>query len=154
MKKNNSDTTDTYLSEGVMYGGIVGAVIFIISFFIHQSSYGAVVLFICVCVGGLIGLAKKKPRPNTAKEKEVDEYKKLDQEYNAFFPDRRTHTYDPKRKRPVLRKSIANGEQVAGFIDMQTSRFEPVMLIKNDDDLKDFIYRYGIRDEGELHRIG
>ena len=153
MKKTGNDTTDTYLSEGAMYGGIIGMVIFIISLVAHQSSYGAVLLLICVSAGGLIGMSKKKPRPDTQKERAVDEYKKLDMEYNAFFPDRSTHSYDPKRKHPVLRTSIANGEQVAGFMDIVSGRFEPVMLIKNDDDLKDFIYRYGIKDQSAIRRM-
>ena len=136
-----------------MYGGMIGLVIFIMSLIMRQSSYGAVLLLICVCAGGLIGMSKKKPRPDTEKEKAVDTYKKLDQEYNAFFPDRSMHRYDPDRKHPVLRTSIANGEQVAGFIDAVTGRFEPVMLIKNDDDLKDFIYRYGIKDQSAIRRM-
>ena len=154
MKSSNQDTTDTYLSEGAMYGGAIGAVIFIISLIMGQSSYGAVLLLICVCIGGLIGLSIKKKRPDTEKEREVDAYKKLDKEYNAFFPDRSRHSYDPDIKHPVLRTSIANGEQVAGFINKATGKFEPVMLIKNDDDLKDFIYRYGIKDSGDIQRIG
>ena len=152
--KNNSDTTDTYLSEGAMYGGILGIVFFIVSLLFHQSSYGAVILLICVTVGGLLGMAKKKPRANNNMEKEVDTYKKLDKEYNAFFPDRKRHYYDPTKKHPVLRTSIANGEQVAGFIDKTTGRFEPVLLVKNDDDLRDFIFRYGIKDPEDIQRIG
>ena len=154
MKRNNSDTTDTYLSEGAMYGAVAGAVIFVISLCLHQSAYGAVLLLICVVAGVLIGMRIKKPKPDTEKEKEVEAYKKLDIEYNAFFPDRKSYSYDPKRKHPVLRTSIANGEQVAGFIDLRTSKFEPVMLIKNDDDLKDFIYRYGIKNPSDIQRVG
>ncbi len=154
MKKTSSDTTDTYLSEGATYGGIVGAVIFVISLLFRQSSYGAVILLICVIAGGLLGMAKKKPRANNDMEKEVDTYKELDKKYNAFFPDRRMHYFDHEKKRPVLRTSIANGEQVAGFIDFETNKFEPVMLIKNDDDLRDFIYRYGIKDGNDIQRIG
>ncbi len=154
MKKTGSDTTDTYLSEGAMYGGIVGAVIFVISLFFRQSSYGAVILLICVTVGGLLGLNKKKPKPKTEIEKEVDVYKSLDEKYNAFFPDRSMHSYDPLKKHPVLRTSIANGEQVAGFIDRDSGKFEPVMLVKNDDDLKDFIRRYGVKDINDIQRIG
>ena len=153
-KPNNSDTTDTYLSEGAMYGGIVGAVFFVMSLLFHQGSYGAVILLICVTVGGLVGLAKKKPRANNNLEKEVDTYKKLDKEYNAFFHDRSRHYYDPEKKRPGLRTSIANGEQVAGFIDKASGKFEPVVLIKNDDDLKDFIVRFGIKDPNSISRMG
>ena len=154
MKKSSSDTTDTYLSEGAMYGGIVGVIIFIVSLIMHQKSYGALILFICVIGGGLLGMAKRKPKANSEMEKDVDLYKKLDKEYNAFFPDRKMHSYDPKIKHPVLRTSIANGEQVAGFLNRATGKFEPVMLIKNDDDLKDFIHRYGVQDPKDIQRIG
>ena len=152
MKSN--DTTDTYLSEGAMYGGIVGAVFFVASLLFHQASYGAVILLLCVTVGGLLGMAKKKPKADNDMEKQVDMYKKLDKKYNAFFPDRKRHYYDPTKKRPVLRTSIANGEQVAGFIDNETGKFEPVLLIKNDDDLRDFITRFDIKDPNSISRMG
>ena len=154
MKKSSNDTTDTYLSEGAMYGGIIGGAIFLVSLFLGHSSYGAVILLICVTVGGLLGLAKKKPLREDALDKEVSAYKKLDKEYNAFFPDRKKHSYDPRIKHPVLRTSIANGEQVAGFIDKTTGKFEPVTLIKNDDDLRDFIVRYGVENPEDIQRIG
>ena len=39
--------------------------------------------------------------------------------------------YNPETQRPVLKCSICNGEQVAGFKDKQTGHFTEVMLIKN-----------------------
>lgn len=99
-------------------------------------------------------MAKKKPKADNDMEKQVDMYKKLDKKYNAFFPDRKRHYYDPTKKRPVLRTSIANGEQVAGFIDNETGKFEPVLLIKNDDDLRDFITRFDIKDPNSISRMG
>lgn len=36
-------------------------------------------------------------------------------------------TYDCERQKPVLRCSICNGEQVAGFKDIHTGKFEEVM---------------------------
>ena len=44
-------------------------------------------------------------------------------------------TYDHERKRPVIKCSICNGEQVAGFKDIDTGRFEEVMLIRSRADL-------------------
>ena len=41
-------------------------------------------------------------------------------------------SYDQDAKKPVIRCSICTGEQVAGFKDIQTGKFEEVMLIKND----------------------
>jgi len=47
--------------------------------------------------------------------------------------------YDPNKKLPILKCSICNGEQVAGFKDKQTGKFEDVMLIKSNKDLEDFM---------------
>lgn len=57
--------------------------------------------------------------------------------------------YDRTRKKPVIHVSICTGEQVAGFKDIETGRFEDRMLIKNEKDLKHFLKLYGI-EEGEL----
>ena len=59
--------------------------------------------------------------------------------------------YDHERLKPVLRCSICTGEQVAGFRDRQTGRFEEIQLVRSDADLQAFIDRYGI--EGPLERI-
>ena len=52
--------------------------------------------------------------------------------------------YDKENKVPVLRCSICTGEQVAGFQDIHTGRFEEIMLIRNDEELKSFKEIYGI----------
>lgn len=39
-------------------------------------------------------------------------------------------TYDKENKKPVIKASICNGEQVAGFKDIHTGKIEEVMLIK------------------------
>lgn len=54
--------------------------------------------------------------------------------------------YDRKTQRPVLHCSICTGEQVAGFKDIRTGKFEEVMLIKNDGDLRIFKEMYGIEE--------
>ena len=56
-------------------------------------------------------------------------------------------TYDKEHQKPVLKCSICTGEQVAGFLDIHTERFEDVMLIKSDDDLKLFKEQYGIAQD-------
>lgn len=38
-------------------------------------------------------------------------------------------TYDRNNQKPVIKASICNGEQVAGFKDIHTGKFEEVMLI-------------------------
>lgn len=55
-------------------------------------------------------------------------------------------SYDSKTQKPVLRCSICTGEQVAGFKNLSTGKFEEVMLIKNEKDLTDFMNRYGISE--------
>ena len=52
---------------------------------------------------------------------------------------------------PAIRCSICTGEQVAGFRDGQTGRFEEVMLIRSPGDLEDFKAKYGI--SGEIEKI-
>ena len=56
-----------------------------------------------------------------------------------------------KKLRPVIKSSICNGEQVAGFRDIHTGAFEEVMLIRGDDDLAEFMRMYGI--EGKIEKI-
>ncbi|NLC74640.1 MAG: aspartate dehydrogenase [Clostridiales bacterium] len=52
--------------------------------------------------------------------------------------------YDKENKKPVLRCSICNGEQVAGFKDIHTRKFEEVMTIRSEEDLELFKKQYGI----------
>ena len=56
-------------------------------------------------------------------------------------------TYDKDNKKPVIKASICNGEQVAGFKDIHTGKIEEVMLIKSPADLDAFKKMYGIDDE-------
>lgn len=55
-------------------------------------------------------------------------------------------TYDPALKRPALRCSICTGEQVAGFKNLSDGKFEEVMLIRDESDLKAFREQYGITE--------
>lgn len=57
-------------------------------------------------------------------------------------------SYDKDNKKPVIKASICNGEQVAGFKDIRTGKIEEVMLIKGPADLENFRAMYGI--EGEI----
>ena len=60
-------------------------------------------------------------------------------------------SYDREAQTPVLRCSICNGEQVAGFQDKETKAFTEVMLIRSSEDLETFRSRYGI--SGEIRKI-
>ena len=59
-----------------------------------------------------------------------------------------SQSYDKENKKPVIKASICNGEQVAGFKDISTGSFDEVMLIKTPADLNEFKRMYGI--EGEI----
>lgn len=52
--------------------------------------------------------------------------------------------FDTDRYKPVIKCSICNGEQVAGFKHKLTGEFSEVMLIKNQNDLDYFKNRYHI----------
>ncbi|MBR1692707.1 MAG: aspartate dehydrogenase [Lachnospiraceae bacterium] len=54
--------------------------------------------------------------------------------------------YDKENKRPILRCSICTGEQVAGFKDIHTGRFEEVMLIRGEQDLDEFMRMYDLSE--------
>ena len=54
--------------------------------------------------------------------------------------------YNPDNQRPIIRCSICNGEQVAGFKDIKTGHFTEVMLIRDDGDLELFMERYGLSE--------
>lgn len=51
------------------------------------------------------------------------------------------YKYDPEIQKPILKCSICNGEQVAGFKNLQTGKFEEIMLISCNTDLHEFMQR-------------
>ena len=61
-----------------------------------------------------------------------------------------TKKYDKGNKKPVIKASICNGEQVAGFKNIHTGKIDEVMLIKNQADLDAFKKMYGI--DGEIEK--
>lgn len=54
--------------------------------------------------------------------------------------------FDRETQQPVLRCSICTGEQVAGFKEIRTGKFQEVMVIRGDHDLDAFRKMYGIED--------
>ena len=54
--------------------------------------------------------------------------------------------YDKENLVPILMSSICTGEVVAGFKDKRTKKFMEVMLIRNDNDLKEFMAKYGLEE--------
>lgn len=62
-----------------------------------------------------------------------------------FFRKRvQKQTYDKEKYKPVIRASICTGEQVAGFKDLHTGKFEEIMLIRTDEDRRAFAEKYDI----------
>ncbi len=59
--------------------------------------------------------------------------------------------YDKSGKVPVIRSSICTGEQVAGFKDTVSGKFEELMLIRDGKDLSEFLNRYQV-EESEIKR--
>lgn len=59
--------------------------------------------------------------------------------------------YDPKQQKAVLRCSICTGEQVAGFQDIHSGKFEEVMLIRDQADLLQFKRQYGVEEITKIY---
>ena len=59
--------------------------------------------------------------------------------------------YDKSGTIPVIRSSICTGEQVAGFKDIVSGKFEELMLIRNTQDFQEFLCRYQV-EETEIKR--
>jgi len=52
--------------------------------------------------------------------------------------------YNPETQRAVLKCSICNGEQVAGFKDKTTGKFTEVCFIRDDKELDAFMELYDL----------
>ncbi len=52
--------------------------------------------------------------------------------------------YDKENQIPVIRSSICNGEQVAGFKDLHTGKFTEITVIRNLKELDEFLMEYDI----------
>ena len=87
----------------------------------------------------------KGPKKRTEEDDE-----RFAQSFERMVKAKRTEkkTYDRSNQKPVIKASICNGEQVAGFKDIRTGKFEEVMLIRRAEDLETFKIMYGI--EGEI----
>ncbi len=66
-----------------------------------------------------------------------------------FRKKQEVRTYDPAVQRPVIRASICTGERTAGFRHLQTGKFTEVMLVRSEEDLREFRRLYGLGD-GEI----
>ena len=91
----------------------------------------AVIMGVVMCAASIVIWRKKFGKPKR-------------QAILSEIEQRRREAYDLQTYLPVIRCSICNGEQVAGFKDKRTGQFTEVMLIRNDKDLEEFKVRYGV----------
>lgn len=68
-----------------------------------------------------------------------------------FWKKVKKQSYDKENLKPVIKASICNGEQVAGFKDIHTGKFNEIMLIRNSMDMKEFLEIYDI-SENEISK--
>lgn len=54
--------------------------------------------------------------------------------------------YNSPDWKPILKCSICNGEQVAGFKNVHTGEFKEQVLIRNQSELEDFKSKYQIQE--------
>lgn len=59
--------------------------------------------------------------------------------------------YDKSGKIPTIRSSICTGEQVAGFKNPVSGKFEELMLIRDQKDFEEFLRLYQV-EEDEIKR--
>lgn len=52
--------------------------------------------------------------------------------------------FDRENEKPIIKASICNGEQIAGFKNIHTGKMREIMLIKTSADLEYFKTMYGI----------
>ena len=57
------------------------------------------------------------------------------------------YSYNKEIEKPVIHASICNGEQVAGFKNIQTGKFTEIMFIKSNADIEQFRQMYGITED-------
>ena len=65
---------------------------------------------------------------------------------------KKTVAFDREAKAPVIRQSICTGEKTACLRDRRTGKLEEIMLIRNQEDLQEFLDTYGLRED-ELETI-
>lgn len=60
-------------------------------------------------------------------------------------------SFDPAKYKAVLHCSICTGEQVAGFQDIHSGKFEEVMLIRDQADMLQFKRQYGVEEITKIY---
>lgn len=69
----------------------------------------------------------------------------------SLFKKRKSKTetfhFDRDKYIPVIKASICNGEQVIGWKEKETGKFEEVMFLRSNNDLQKFLTQYDISPE-------
>lgn len=55
--------------------------------------------------------------------------------------------FDRSLKAPVIRQSICTGEKTACLRDKRTGKLEEIMLIRTDEDFREFLDTFGVSAE-------
>ena len=53
-------------------------------------------------------------------------------------------SYDKTGKVPVIRASICTGEKTAGFKNIETGKFQEIMLVNSEEAMQEFLETYDI----------
>lgn len=61
-------------------------------------------------------------------------------------PEKVIRQFEKENYKPVLKCSICTGEQVAGFKDIHSGKFEEVTLIRNAKELEAFMQLYDVKE--------
>lgn len=69
----------------------------------------------------------------------------------VFKKKKERKEFDAAKYRPVLKCSICHREQVAGFQDLTTGKFEEMALIRNEKELKEFLETYGLETIDKIY---
>ena len=54
--------------------------------------------------------------------------------------------FDPEPQEPVVRRSICTGEMTVGLLDRRSGRFSELMLVRNQQELKEVCRQLGVED--------
>lgn len=68
-----------------------------------------------------------------------------------FGKKKKPMEFDRENQRAILKCSICTGEQVAGFQDIHTGKFQEVMLIRNSRDMKEFRKMYNLEEVPKVY---
>ncbi|MDY2938021.1 MAG: aspartate dehydrogenase [Fusicatenibacter sp.] len=60
---------------------------------------------------------------------------------------KKTEAYNPLLQKPMIRSSICTGEKVAGFKNLETGKFEEIMVIRDEKEYRSFLETYQIERE-------